>query len=154
MSAPVLVYLAHPVSAPDAAGVEANLRQFRRWLRYFVDLPDDRCRRISWCAPWLAYVEAIGADGEYRARGMRDALVAVDHCEAIVVLAKRTSGVRDEIDRSAERTLPLVDLTGMGWLPPVMSVSNWWAQADTRGVIAQLGGMVDQVDQRRARGAA
>ena len=85
----VLVYLAAPVGAPDAAGVEANLGNLRRWFRYLVDLLDstNTISRISWCAPWLLYVETLSDHvREYRARGLRDTVAALERCDAIVTL--------------------------------------------------------------------
>ena len=109
---PVLVYLAHPVGAPDRAGVEAHLAAFRRWLTYLVELPDDACRRIAWCAPWVPYAQALPDDQpQYRARGMRDTLAALERCDALVALARTTPGVAREFEHAAACGLPTTNLT-------------------------------------------
>ena len=107
---PVLVYLAHPVGAPDRAGVEAHLAAFRRWLTYLVELPDDACRRIAWCAPWVPYAQALPDDQpQYRARGMRDTLAALERCDALVALARTTPGVAREFEHAAACGLPAAE---------------------------------------------
>jgi hypothetical protein len=149
----VLVYLAHPVGAPDAAGIEQNLLHFRRWLRYLVDLPDPTglVARISWCAPWVPYVETlIGVEREYRKRGLRDTIAVLERCDAIVTLGRETPGVRLELDHAQVRMLPSARLGSHGPLPPPTLVAKWWEKPEHYEVIAELQRLVRAVDKRRA----
>ncbi len=67
----IIAYLAHPVSAPDQVGIDANLASARAWLKWLVDNTD---WAIS--APWIPYVETL-AEASYRDRGLADDLAMV-----------------------------------------------------------------------------
>ena len=150
MIRPVLVSLAHPVGAPDRAGVEAHLAAFRRWLTYLVELPDDSCRRIAWCAPWVGYAEALPDDQpHYRARGLRDTIAALERCDALVALGRTTPGVTRELDVATASGLLTLNLTALGPLPPAGVGSQWWTERPHLDVITQLRGLVAAVDRRR-----
>lgn len=153
MDRPVLIYVAHPVGAPDAAGVEAHMGQFARWLRYLLALPAQHARRIAWQAPWAAYVHALGDDREYRARGMRDTLAALERCDAFLALGRMTPGVRAEQELATALGMPLANLHAIGALPPPQIEAQWWERGDHAEIIRQLGALVAAVDKRRsARG--
>jgi hypothetical protein len=149
----VLVYLAAPVGAPDAAGVEANLGAVRRWLKYLIDLPDTTglIGRISWCAPWVPYVETLGDHvRDYRARGLRDTIAVLERCDAIATLGRETPGVRLELDHGEVRQLPVARLGGALHGPPLINDARWWEKPDHREVITELQRLVRAVDKRRA----
>lgn len=143
---PIVVYLAHPVGAVDAAGVEQNLRHARRWLRWLIDVPNPAVGRISWCAPWLPYVEVLG-DGatEYRERGLRDTLAMLERCDALVALGRATSGVSQEIALAHYTSKPVADLIAAGVLPPSTSSDRWW----DHHVTEQLVELVAKVERLR-----
>lgn len=110
---PLVVYLAHPVSAPDAAGVAANLARARRWLRWFVEHTD-----FAICAPWIPYVETLD-EVDHRARGLRDDLAMLARCDAIVLVGGRvSSGMRGERDWAHRHELDICTLVELGEEPP------------------------------------
>jgi hypothetical protein len=153
-TAPIVVYLAHPVGAPDAAGVEANLQRARQWLRWLIDLPNPAVQRIAWCVPWWAYVDTLG-DGarHYRERGLRDTLAAAARCDALVACGKLTPGVTIELAQAERQGQPAVNLIALGALPPTTGETNWWASRPTAGVIAELVELVAKVQRKRDRRA-
>lgn len=151
MADPVLVYLAHPVGAVDAAGVEANLGRARQWLRWLIDLPNPAVGRIAWVLPWWAYVDALG-DGapRYRERGLRDTLAVLERCDALLALGRPTPGVVTETATAQRAGLPVVDWIAAGPLPPSTSETNWWTLRPTAARIAELVVLVASVERKRA----
>lgn len=108
-----VLYLAHPVSAPTADGIADNLARARRWLRWFVDHTDHAV-----CAPWFAYVLELD-EAKYRDRGLRDDLLMLDGCDAIVLVGGRLSdGMRLEMDHAHRRGLAVCSLITFGAEPP------------------------------------
>lgn len=152
---PIVVYLAHPVGAVDAAGVEQNLRHARRWLRWLIDLPNPATTRISWCVPWLAYVETLGDNAlGYRERGLRDTLAVLERCDAVVALARATPGVSQELALAHYTGKPVADLIALGVLPPSTGFDGWWNAHPARDAIGQLVDLVAKVERlRELRGA-
>lgn len=151
MADPIAVYLAHPVGAVDAAGVEANLQRARQWLRWLIDLPNPAVARISWVLPWWAYVDALG-DGvhRYRERGLRDTLAVLERCDALLALGRPTPGVVAETAAAQRAGLPVVDWIAAGPLPPSTSETNWWSSRPTAARIAELVELVASVERKRA----
>lgn len=149
----VLVYIAAPVGAPDAAGVEANLGNLRRWLRYLIDLPDSTglIGRISWCAPWVPYVETLSDHvRDYRARGLRDTIAVLERCDAIVTLGRETPGVRLELDHAEVRQVPVARIGAAAHVPPPTLDARWWLRSEHTETINALRSLVRAVDKRRA----
>jgi hypothetical protein len=144
-ASPILVYLAAPIGAPDAAGVEAQLGDVARWLRYFVELPDERCRRLSWQVPAYVYAAALEPT-QLRERRKRDVLVALERCDALVLIGGET--IEHELARAT--AMPISNLIGCGPLPPPTFDPNWWARGQHREVIRSLHAIIDAVDKRRA----
>ncbi len=147
------IYLAHPVGAPDAAGVEANLRRFSKWLRYLVDLalPEPLLGQISWCAPWVAYVHALGDDAiEYRERGLRDTIEVLERSDALVTIGRETPGVQRELGRAREWELPIARIGVNGHLPPLPGEGRWWEQREHAETIRALRDVVAAVHKRKA----
>jgi nucleoside 2-deoxyribosyltransferase len=102
----MIVYLAHPVSAPDAAGVAANIQRSLRWLSWLVHHTQ---HAIS--APWLAYVQAL-LEETHRARGLTDDLAMLERCDAIVLVGDRVSaGMALESGHARHHRIPVIDLT-------------------------------------------
>lgn len=96
-----IVFLAHPVGIGATRAM--NVLSTKLWLRALVDLLPD----IVISAPWLPYAEAM-VDRE---RGMRDALVASDRCDAIAAVGgELTDGMQTEWRRFVGLR-PRIDLT-------------------------------------------
>lgn len=146
---PIVVYLAHPVGAADAAGVESNLRHARTWLRWLIDLPNLATGRISWCAPWLAYVETLGDAPHYRERGLRDTIAVLERCDAIVAVGRLTPGVSTELGVATLVGQPSVNLVREGALPPTTARDRWWEAQPTAGIISELVELVAKVERKR-----
>jgi hypothetical protein len=148
---PILVYLAAPVGAPDAAGVEANLWDAGLWLRYLVDLADERARQIAWCAPWYAYAATLDDRmGPYRRRGMRDACAALERADAFLAVGRLSRDVQDGMDLARSLGLPIASLVSHGKQPPPTVAPRWWENDPHRRIIEVLHGVVGAVEQRRA----
>lgn len=111
-----LLYVAHPVSAPDRAGVRANAERAERWLKWL----SDKDARHSFTMPWLAHVLALDdLKPEDRARGMRDNLVALRRCDAIVLVGgEYKPGMATESGVMRELGRPCCDLLHLGLEPP------------------------------------
>jgi hypothetical protein len=113
-----VVYLAHPVGAPTADGVRANLARAKRWLWALR-----QASQWSICAPWIPAVEAVLDSGapehEHRERGLADDLAVVERCDAIVLCGGRVShGMALERDHAVATGAVFLDLTGYGEEPP------------------------------------
>lgn len=83
----IVLYFAHPVGAPDRAGVEANLASARRWFARLLDLWPD----LALVASWLPYLDVLEDSGANRERGIRDCLAIVRRCDGIVLCGPRLS---------------------------------------------------------------
>lgn len=113
-----VVYLAHPVGAPDRFAVDANLARAGRWLRWLLEMETD----VAIIAPWLATMLAGVQDDmnpEHRRRGMRDNLATVARCSGIVLVGGRvSSGMGDELDVAIGSGVWVSSLTLLGDEPP------------------------------------
>jgi hypothetical protein len=146
--APVQVYLAVNVAAPDRAGVEARLVEAGRWLVYLLELPDTICGRIAWSAPWALYAQAVPPD-QHVERANRDGLVALGRADAVVGLGRHTPWLENLLAAGARRGLPTLNLTTFGQLPPRGVTAQWWQDRPHADLITQLRGVVAAVDRRR-----
>ena len=107
----LVAYLAHPVSAPDQAGIDANLANARAWLRWLVDNTD-------WAVscPWMPYVETL-AESTYRERGLADDLAMLERHDLIVLVGGRvSSGMAVELTHAIECGIAVADLHQ--WVAP------------------------------------
>ncbi|MBA2741473.1 MAG: hypothetical protein H0U46_05625 [Actinobacteria bacterium] len=110
-------YLAHPVSAPDRAGVEANAWRALRWLAWL--------RRNSTAvivAPWIAGVLSgeDDADPAQRERALLDCEAVVRRMTGIIAVGGRWSaGMARERAVAAE----VCDLTALGEDPPLTGLA-------------------------------
>lgn len=94
--------LLHPVGIGGTRSM--NVFSAKLWLRALVDLIQD----VSFCAAWLSYAD-VAVD---RDRGLRDALVLVEHCDAVVAVGGEFSrGMIAEWEHASRKKLALVDLT-------------------------------------------
>lgn len=113
MTRKIVAYLAHPVGAPDQAGIETNLTNARAWLHWFVD-------NTPWAvsAPWMPYVETL-AESAYRDRGLADDLAMLERHDLIVLVGGRVSaGMAIERAHAIEHGIDVLDLT-MFASPPI-----------------------------------
>lgn len=112
----LVLYVAHPLGAPDPEGLHANLEGAMRWLAWLRrTFPE-----VSFVAPWIASVLAGDDDSDPRQReaGIVDALVVIPRLDGIVLCGGRVSaGMARE--RSAARRV--WDLTVTGSDPPPAS---------------------------------
>jgi hypothetical protein len=113
--------LLHPVGVGGTRAM--NVLSAKLWLRALVDLLPD----VAIAAPWLPYAEAM-IDRE---RGLRDALLMVEHCDAVVAVGGEfTRGMIAEWEHAARRKLVLVDLTRS----PMPSILTYETFTDVRSI--------------------
>lgn len=109
----MILYLAAPVSADTQDGIDANLARAERWLRWFVENTQHAI-----CMPWSPYVRALD-EKKHRERGMRDDLLMLERCDAIVLVGGRvSSGMNDERGHAHKRGLAIASLIAFGAEPP------------------------------------
>lgn len=110
------VYLCHPYSAPTAEERAANVRNARKWLRWFVD-------NTTWAIgmPWIEHVEELD-EATYRERGIEDDKALIEgHTLVVCVTNKLTTGMRAEYSHARHCGIGAVDFThipGMTFEPP------------------------------------
>ena len=118
----MLIYLAHPVSAPTLDGIRANLARAKRWLVYLRSAyPDDVV-----AAPWIPWVETEierggGETPEARAKGLMDCEAVAARFDKIVLVGGRlTSGMARERNVVLAETCGegVIDLLHLGDEPP------------------------------------
>lgn len=127
----LVLYVAHPLGAPDAAGVRANLERAMRWLAWLRrTFPE-----TTFVAPWIASVLAgdDDADPAQREAGLVDADAVIPRLDGVVLVGGRESS---GMTREATRARRAWDLTGLGDEPPTFNVGRlpfaYWAQAFER----------------------
>jgi hypothetical protein len=109
----------HPVGIGGTRAM--NVHSAKLWLRALVDLIPD----VSFCAAWLAYAD-VAIDRE---RGLRDALVLMEHCDAVVAVGGEFSrGMRIEWNLASQKKLALIDLTR----PPIPGILTTELFVETR----------------------
>ena len=116
-----IVFLAHPVGAPTPDGIEANLRQARRWLAWLI-----RNTPFAYQCSWLGWTNTgvleENADGD-RERGLEMNAELLRGCDAIALCGGRISpGMERELARAQQLGLAIVDLTPLGASPPDLTV--------------------------------
>lgn len=129
-----VVYMAHPVGAPDAAGVAANVARATRWYRWLLDTEPGR----AITAPWLATLLAgVPDDDANRARGLRDDCAIACRLDGIVLVGGRIStGMRHELDAVVAAGGWVSDCTWLGDEPPTIDAPLhpidagrfWWGR--------------------------
>lgn len=118
-----VLYVAHPLGAPDARGIQANILRALRWLAWLRKTYPN----ITFIAPWIAAVLAGADDSDPAAReaGLVDDCAVVERCDGIVLCGGRiSSGMRREMEHrwgSREEGGPfeseVYDLTAVGAEP-------------------------------------
>jgi hypothetical protein len=119
----VILWMAHPVSAPTTDGIYANIARATRWLAYLrATRPDDTI-----IAPWVTWVEIeLARDGRElpttREKGLQDCEAVVARCDGLVVVGGRlTAGMARECGAFLRATLGrgfFLDLLHLGNEPP------------------------------------
>jgi hypothetical protein len=128
----LVAYLAHPVSAPTQAGIDANLANARAWLKFLVDV-------TPWAisCPWMPYVECLPdtPGNPYRERGLADDLAMVERHDLVILVGGRVSaGMQMERDHAVKHGIRVVDLSY------VTSPPESWGAA-TGHIVEVLGGL-------------
>lgn len=124
----LVLYVAHPLGAPDRAGLEANLARAMRWLRWLRRAFPE----TTFVAPWIAAVLSgeDDADPAQREAGLVDADAAIPRLDGVVLCGGRISSGMGREDGRARRSW---DLTPLGDEPPAFDVGRlpfaYWAQA-------------------------
>lgn len=127
------VYLCHPFSAPTAEARAANIRNARRWLRWFVD-------NTTWAIgmPWVEYVEELD-EATYRERGIEDDKALIEgHTLLVCVTNLLTTGMQAEYRHARSCAIDALDFTAipeMTFEPPAPGSS---LATVLRAVIAQV----------------
>jgi hypothetical protein len=109
----LVVYVAHPLGAPDAAGLRANLERAMRWLTWLRrTFPE-----TTFIAPWIAAVLAGEDDSDpaQREAGLVDAVAVIRIVHGVVLCGGRVSTGMQRERLAAMRTW---DLTALGDEPP------------------------------------
>jgi hypothetical protein len=105
----VLVYLAHPVGQGEERA--KNLENVNKWFLFLIEHTD-----WSLCVPWFIYVTNL--DETYRSRAMRDDLVNLERCDAIVLTGgKLTGGMKAELGLAEFGGKKIFDLISAGYEP-------------------------------------
>lgn len=121
MSLPV-VYLAHPLSAPTRAGIEANRASAAKWAAWVANT-----FRVAVVADWIWMTGELEETPENRAFGLACDRELVRRCDAMVMVGPRVSeGMRLE----SEHARAVVDWTGatvdpsVGFVPEVLEMMH------------------------------
>lgn len=113
----MLIFLAHPVAAPDREGVLTNARRAKRWLRYvFLTYP-----RIHPIAPWIPVVETLDdSNSTHRKLGRAANFAAIERADGVWLVGGRISpGMLEEARFARDRGLAVFDFTPLGEEPPL-----------------------------------
>lgn len=114
-------YMAHPVGAPDRAGVDANCQRALRWLAW---LRQHTPHSVTIVAPWLPGLLSGGeddADPAQRERGLVDCERTVRRLTGVLGVGGRWSV---GMTREREVAARIVDLTHLGDEPPATWPKN------------------------------
>lgn len=142
----IVAYLAHPVGPGHTlAELEArreNIANALAWLQYLVDA-------TPWAisVPWLPYVQRLD-ESTYRERGIADDLAGLERCDLVILTGGRISqGMAAEANHARELEIPILDLTGLGFAPPVIGTL---ADVDARSLIRLKVGQINARPRRVA----
>lgn len=106
----MLVYLAHPVGF-DSEERKKNLKNACLWFKFFMNNTD-----WAFCVPWYIYVTNL--DESWRTRAMRDDLINLERCDAIVLTGGRLSdGMKKELGLAEICGQKVFDLISVGYSP-------------------------------------
>lgn len=110
----LVLYVAHPLGAPDAAGVRANIERAMRWLAWLRRAFPE----TTFIAPWIAAVLSGEDDSDpaQREAGLVDADALIPLLHGVVLIGGRISSGMGREDGLARQSW---DLTWLGDEPPV-----------------------------------
>lgn len=105
-----VVYVAHPLGhGLDRA---RNLDNAKGWVAWLAE------RGFAPVAPWIPLAEAWEEDR--RTEGLEIDLLVVERCQGVVLCGGRVSpGMSLELEHAKRIGLPYLDLTDMGYFPPI-----------------------------------
>lgn len=131
----LILYVAHPLGAPDRAGLDDNVRRAMRWLSWLRrSFPE-----TTFIAPWIAAVLSgeDDADPAQREAGLVDADAVVARCDGVVLCGGRvSSGMARERD-AARRVWDLTWCLGPEAQVPAMPRYPWLIWASESEVIVE-----------------
>ena len=99
-----IIYLAHPLSAPDRSGIYANLVKATTWFRYFL-----LQHNVSVVADWILISSFLDDnDPEHRAIGMNSNKAILPLCDEVWLCGGRFSnGMKEEAALAFEYNIPV-----------------------------------------------
>lgn len=110
----LVVYVAHPLSAPTREGIEANRKNAARWVAFLA-----RNFHIAPECSWVVLTGELEETPENRERGLEIDLALVDRCDELWMVGGRvSSGMLLESQHAHYEGKLVVDLTGFGFGVP------------------------------------
>jgi hypothetical protein len=108
------IYLAHPLSAETAAGIEKNRTNAARWGIWIA-----KTFPCAVSADWIWWSMVLDETPENRALGLSRDFVQISKCQELWLVGGRVSGgMQLESDYAKCEGVPVRDLTSFGRLSP------------------------------------
>jgi hypothetical protein len=108
------VYIAHPLSAPTKKGIEENRKNAVLWAAWAATE-----RGVSPSCSWIVLTGVIEETPANRELGLRCDLAQVERVDEVWLVGGRVSaGMRLEADHALSLSIPVIDMTDLGALPP------------------------------------
>jgi hypothetical protein len=109
-----VVYIAHPLSAPTIEGIEENRQSAALWAAWAAV-----SEGVSPSCSWVVLTGVLPESPENRSLGLACDVAQVERCDEVWLVGGRvTPGMALEAERARRRGIRVVDLTGLGPLPP------------------------------------
>lgn len=113
----IVAYLTHPLGESDTGDDlvrrSDNMANAIAWFRFLI-----MGTRWAVTMPWFVYVVGL-PESTTQPRAMMDRLTILDRCNILILAGGRRSPHMDiEVRRAHVRTIPVLDLTDMGDVPP------------------------------------
>jgi hypothetical protein len=111
-----IVCMAHPLGAPTAEGITANLARARRWFKWLLETFPN----VDFGANWILWCESLDdMNPEHRARGLAFDDEEIKRMDGFWMVGGRvSSGMARGRDLALSLGKPVVDLTALGEEPP------------------------------------
>lgn len=120
----LVVYVAHPVSAPTREGIEANRARGARWAAWVL-----KTYGHAVIADWLWCTGALEETEENRALGLAMDVALVGRCDELWLVGERVSrGMEIEAREALRLRIPVRDFTRLPDAPRDgvrLSYSTW-----------------------------
>jgi hypothetical protein len=108
------VYIAHPLSADTPEQSRKNRENAALWAVWAA-----RVKGVSPSCSWVVLSSVLEETPENRALGIQCDLVQVERADEVWLVGGRiSSGMRLEAEHAEHCRIPVLDLTGLGELPP------------------------------------